>query len=121
MENRELMPYHRENQLTHRSFGYVIARFVCAECNRELAHARQYADGSRHVLVPDPSRRNRVLMKNSPNRSKLYFAQALAEIPADATTTNLRCPKHSGRMFNTQALLTATVEGRPTKPVILRA
>lgn len=113
---------YNERQLSDSSFGYVVARIVCAKCgNRELAHGRRFADGLLYFLVPEPeggrTRRMLVARKVRTGRpvDQMFIAFRLDEIPTDVPTI-LHCPKHGLRSHASQLILNAILEGKPTRP-----
>ncbi len=122
------MPHrYHESQLSHASFGYVVARIVCAECgNRELAHGRKFQTGARYLLLPEPEGgRTRGMFVARKLRMgtvipKLFVAYPLNEVPTDVPT-HLRCRKHGVRLADGQDIIDGILSGDPKRPVVIPA
>jgi hypothetical protein len=132
-----------ERRLLDPSFGHVIALFVCGKCNADvaIAHARQFSDGTRHLLIPDRSEYTRGLFLDRKHRSgqrapkmfasfeivngmiqHTFFDAATGGLKtveiSDNPETHLYCRKHGARVLSTRALLAAVAKGKTTRRIV---
>lgn len=118
------MKRHYRHQLAHSSFGYVVAKLVCTACgSRELGHVRRYADGTLHLLTPDPSDRPRRMLVDRKvltgrRVEPMFVAVPVTDIP-DTPETVLRCRVHGERLANTTDIVVKAKSGKPTRPAVL--